>query len=145
MGYCDLNDILAVMDEQDVIRFTDDGDTGAVDTDVVAAAIASATAQVDSFISGRYGANLDAPVPGLVTMLAVEISIYRLACRRGDAPEELRVRYEDALKHLDRVADGKADIPGITVDEDAVTDDPSAAVVAPDQRYSGLGTGLAGY
>ena len=143
--YCTLEDILAVMDEQDVIRFSTDADAEEPDADNVEAALKAGTAMVDSYISDRYGAGLPAPVPDLVISLAVDISAYRLASRKGAAPAEFRTRYEDAEKFLQRIAAGDAGIPGITVDEETTTEDPEAAVVASDAVFSGSGTGMRGY
>lgn len=148
MAYCTLDDILAAMDEQDVIRFSNDSaiEAETPDSNVLASAMDGATAIIDSFISGRYGA-LTAPVPELIVSLAVDISLYKLTGRKGDAPDEYRARYEDAVKMLERISTGKADIPGVIRDDDTVTgtDDPAAAVVSQSSCFSGTGTGLAGY
>eukprot|EP00828_Plagiopyla_frontata_P012061 TRINITY_DN16792_c0_g1_i1.p4 TRINITY_DN16792_c0_g1~~TRINITY_DN16792_c0_g1_i1.p4 ORF type:complete len:146 (+),score=39.84 TRINITY_DN16792_c0_g1_i1:284-721(+) len=145
MAYCTLTDILAVMDEQDVIQFTDDDDAGMPNVVVVDAVTASAAALIDSYISGRYGTSLN-PVPALVVSLAVDLSLYQIASRRGAAPVELRTRYEDAVRLLERISLGRAEIPDVVMDDDnAGTDNPAAAVVAQAQVYSGPGSGLGGY
>lgn len=151
-AYCTLNDILNAMDEQDVIQFSNDGvidpEDPEPDTDVIDAIIASAGSVIDAYIAGRYGANLTDP-PDLVVSMAVDISLYKLTSRKGDAPDEYRRRYEYAVKLLERIADGKADIPGVVRDEDTDTesgsDDGTAAVVSQTAVYSGSGTGLVGF
>ena len=142
MGYCTSQDILSACDETDLIRATDDFDTGIPDPATLAQGIDRATALIDSYIAGRYGTNLD-PVPPLVVSLCLDISLYKLMSRRGDKAEEFRVRYDDAIKMLERIASGKADIPGIIMDEDTGTDDPAAAVVSRPGHFTE--SGMDGY
>jgi phage gp36-like protein len=111
MGYCDLDDILDMMDEAEVIRYTDDEDAGVVNTAVTDKAMAAADALIDSHLATRYGVPVS-PVPGIVRDLAVDIAIYKICSRRGQSPEEIRTKYEDAVKYLEKVAAGKIRIPG---------------------------------
>jgi len=113
MAYCDLNDILGQMDEADVIRYTDDAGTGSVNTDAVNKAIAGADAIINGHISARYNVPLS-PVPAIITTLAVDIAGYKIGSRRGSAPEDVRKKFEDAVRFLDKVSSGKAFIPGAT-------------------------------
>jgi phage gp36-like protein len=138
MGYCTSNDILSAAAEQNITLYTDDDRSGAPDAGVIADAIASASARVDSYISGRYGTNLE-PVPELVKSLTVDICIYKLSGRPGDAPATYRDNYNDAIRLLEQIAKGDADIPGITVSEDDVEAETAAAVVSRDKHYTGAG------
>ena len=142
MTYCTSEDIIAAMAEQDMTLYTDDDGLGIPDAGILDRAIASASALVDSFISARYGAGLD-PVPDLIKSMTVDISIYKIASRRGDAPEEFRVMFDDAVRLLERIASGKADIPGVAQAEDAGTADGAAAVVTRPQHFTG--NGMEGY
>jgi phage gp36-like protein len=49
-------------------------------------------------------------VPITVRELCVDIALYRLAHNPLKQTDEMRRRYEDAIKFLERVADGKASI-----------------------------------
>ena len=142
MGYCSSEDLLKAVSEASLIRYTDDAGAGEPDADVIAGAIVSASDLVDSFISGRYGAGLS-PVPGVIKSLAVDITIYKLSGRRGDAPEEYRKKYEDALALLSKIQSGKADIPGVVIEEDTGTTSAAAAVVTRPQVFTA--DGLEGY
>lgn len=131
MAYCDLNDILGQMDEADVIRHTDDADTGSVNMDPVNKAIAGADALINGHISARYNVPLS-PVPEIITSLAVDIAIYKISSRRGGAPEDVRKKFEDAIKFLDKVSAGKAFIPGAASAPTATSND--AVQITSDPR-----------
>lgn len=111
MAYCTLSDIQYAMDEADVIRYTDDDDVGIVNTQVVEKAISDAGALVDAYLAGRYAVPLD-PVPDVINWAACDIAVYKISSRRGIAPEEVRQKFDDAVKFLDRLASGKGELPG---------------------------------
>lgn len=111
MVYCTLDDIYGSIDAQDVIDYTDDEDTGAVNMIRVDQAIAGAGALIDSHMGGRYVVPLN-PVPDMILELAVDIAIYKIASRRGKAPEGRREKFDDAVKLLEKIAAGKAVVPG---------------------------------
>lgn len=111
MGYCDLDDIRDGMDEEEIIRYTDDYDTGLVNTSVTDKAIEGAGAMIDAHLATRLTVPVD-PVPDILRELAVDIAIYKICSRRSQAPEEIRVKYEDAIRFLEKVASGKTTIPG---------------------------------
>jgi len=111
MPYCTLEDILDSMDEDEVIGYTDDADTGSVNTEATDKAIAGADALIDAHIASKYGIPLS-PVPDIINSLAVDIAIYKISSRRGGAPEGIRKKYEDAVKFLEKVSSGKVHIPG---------------------------------
>lgn len=111
MAYCTLADIQYVMDEDDVIRFTDDDDSGAVSTAVVDKAIADTGSLVDAYLASRYTVPLD-PVPDVINGVACDIAVYKISSRRGIASEEVRKKFEDAVKFLEKLASGKAVLPG---------------------------------
>ncbi len=143
MPYCAIEDIQAVLDSQALIRYTDDEDTGQLGVDIVTRAIADADNLIDSYVSGLY--TVPNPAPPLLTALSVDIAVYRIVSRRGDAPEEFRKRYEDALKRLQEIASGKAVLPGAARIESAGEDSPGPAViVSPAPVFAGAGQGLKG-
>lgn len=110
MPYCTLNDIQDMMDEDEIIRFTDDDGSGVVNTDVTDKAISGADALIDSYLAARYAVPI-APVPDILLDIAVDIAIYKISSRRSQAPEEIRTKYDDAVKWLIKVAAGTVKIP----------------------------------
>ncbi|MBU1193967.1 MAG: DUF1320 domain-containing protein [Proteobacteria bacterium] len=109
MAYCTLNDIQDMMDEDEIIRFTDDTGAGTINTDVTDKAISGADALIDSYLASRYSVPVT-PVPDILLNFAVDIAIYKICSRRSQAPEEVRTKYEDAIKWLEKVASGKVKI-----------------------------------
>lgn len=111
--YCTQGDILDAMDESDVILYTDDDDTGGINTDAVAKAITGASALIDARIGAKYTVPL-APIPEIIKETACDIALYKISSRRGQAPEEYRNKYTDAVKFLKDLASGNSVIPDAT-------------------------------
>lgn len=86
-------------------RLADRDRTGELDAAVLSAAIADADQEIDAYLATRYRLPLD-PVPGRITALSCDIAFYRL--HAAAAPDDVRKRYEDALRVLRDLADGRA-------------------------------------
>jgi len=93
-----------------------DGD-GNRDSAAVTQALEDASAVIDSYLSARYALPLS-QIPRTLVTLCVDIAIYRLARSPDLLSEDIRQRYEDALKHLSHIAAGKAGL-GIAEPESA--------------------------
>ncbi len=112
MPYCIQDDLLKLIPERDLADIT--AEAGDIpDATVVAEAITAAGGEIDSYLGKRYQVPL-APVPDQVKALAVDLTLYRLYSRRSLAPEVRRQRYEDAIRFLKDVAQGRAVITGAT-------------------------------
>lgn len=99
-----------MLDEHELVELTDDEGSETIDTAVVESAISDACSLIDSYCAGRYSVPFD-PVPTVIRQLAVDLAIYNLYSRRGDAVPENRVlRQQNALKLLDRIASGRITI-----------------------------------
>jgi phage gp36-like protein len=134
MAYCTITDIEAP--EEDLIDLTDDGDTGVVNQEVVDKAIATAGELIDGYLRGRYTLPLD-PVPGLLTALAADITLYRLYARRPrlTIPESLDGRYKNALKLLSEIQKGTVTL-GAGTPEAPVTAPAVSQVQAPERIFT---------
>lgn len=123
MAYATLTDIERQMDPVDLVQLTDDGRTGEIDTDVVDRALADADEEVDGYLGGRYPVPLD-PVPGIIRKTSVDIAIWNLwSRRRAEVPEARKTRYENAIRFLGKVAEGKISLGS----EDPDGNPPSAS------------------
>lgn len=131
MAYCTLADIEAAQD--DLIELTDDSDAGTVDQTVVDKAIATASELIDGYLRGRYTLPLD-PVPGLLTALAADVTLYRLYARRPRlaVPESLSDRYKNALKILENIQKGLVTLGAGT--PEVVTPAPAVSLVKASTR-----------
>jgi phage gp36-like protein len=138
--YCTLDDLLALITETELAQLTtESGDTP--DSEVVSEAIARGEAEIDAYLGKRYSLPL-AAVPPRVKGLAVDIAIYHLFTRRNIGEGVRRQRYEDALKFLRDVADGRAEIVGLDGAEPAggaqeVVEVSSATRVFDREKMSG--------
>ena len=86
-----------------------DGD-GVPEAAAIDRALDDASAEIDAYLRVLYDTPV-APVPQLLVQLACDIALYRLAQTGDVRTEEHRARYEDALKTLARLAEGKMKLP----------------------------------
>lgn len=114
-----------------VKRLADQDNDGTIGPDDQAAmddALSSASSIIDAYLGTRYSVPISNP-PTVLRDLCVDIAWYRLAHSRLKQTQEMRLRYEDAINLLKLIAAGKAAI-GLDTDDDGVSDDQSAAMVA---------------
>ncbi len=112
MNYALLEDITTLY-SRDALHVADRDGDGVVETDAVARALTSASGEIDSYIGVRYNLPIK-DTSELLRQFCVDIAIYRLALARDVLSEEHRRRYEDTIKHLDKIARGTAslNLPG---------------------------------
>lgn len=101
----------------DLKAWTDDDASGSVDSAVVTAIISDISALIDAAAGQHYTTPLgltDATTAAVVRDVAGSLAGYRLATRRNPdmVPENLRKLYEDALKWLERLRDGRERLAG---------------------------------
>lgn len=89
--------------EAELLRLADRDGDGETDAGVISGAIAEAAATIDGYLAARYRLPLD-PVPQLLRPIAADLVLYAL--HPWGAPEEIRLRYRDAIRTLERIADG---------------------------------------
>ena len=110
--YATAEDLVAAFGLDEVIALTDRDDTGAVDEAVALDAIARASSEADSYLSVRY------PVPVLtvdpaLTDAVCQIVRFRLTGAEVNEPNPIQGRYDRAIKWLERIAKGDANLPGM--------------------------------
>lgn len=111
MPYATTADLIARFGEQSIIDLTDRADppAGVVDAAVVAAALADAHAEIDGYLAVKYQVPVTASADRL-RAVACDLTRYRL---HGDrVTDEVRTRYEDAVRWLRDIAAGRAVLPG---------------------------------
>jgi phage gp36-like protein len=101
------------------LRQTTDDYGQQIDLGRVQTALDDASAEIDTFLTGRYqlplvdlaGAAL--PEPPVLTRCACDIAIYRLqTLRAADDIKDARRRYEDVLGLLKRIKAGEVELAG---------------------------------
>jgi len=116
--------VLRRIDESELLQLTDDNDTGVEDSDRVNEALADAEAEVDGYVQKRYTLPL-ASVPPLLIRIAPDIFKWHLYGRRGVKDEAVDLRYEKAVKLLEKIASGSVSL-GI---ENPPPQNPAAQIV----------------
>ncbi len=75
------------------------------------AAVADASAEIRAVLASRYNAALLAAVDGdalaFLNLCAIDIAMYRVALSFGRSTEQIRDRYDVAVKRLEQIALGK--------------------------------------
>lgn len=104
--YATREDMVRAFGAKECISLTDREYTGTVDDDVLNGALTQASAEIDSYLCGRY------PVPWtdeprVLVGRCCDITRYLLCGAGTQMTEEIRLRYEDAIRYLERVADGR--------------------------------------
>ena len=122
MPYAAAQDIVDLYGPSALYVADRDGD-GAPDAAAVDRALTSASDEIDSYVGVRHALPLPV-VPGILRQHCVDIAVYRLALSADVLTEEHRRRYEDAVAHLRRIAEGKAALvlptdPDVPADPDA--------------------------
>lgn len=112
MPYATQSDIVELYGINALVVADRDGD-GEPDSDAVARALALSSGEMDTYIGRRY--SLPLPLLTLssaahLTQLCVDIAVYRLALSQDVATTEHRVRYDDAISVLTKVADGRVSL-----------------------------------
>lgn len=112
MAYAASADIMAAYGEDTLLMVADRAGNGEIDIAAVAQALGAASALIDVHVGAVYVTPLTV-IPDLVRDLCVDIAVYKLAGEGRGLNEEKRTRYEDALRLLQRLADGKVtlDLP----------------------------------
>lgn len=133
MPYIDKAYMITRFGEADIIELTDRVEpiTEAIVDDVLDAALISASGIADAYISARYKTPLSS-VPEMIKDCVGAIAYYKLC--RDRYTDEVRQEYDDALKFLKDVANGKAQLVAEGSEPDAPIAD--AQVIAPDRIFS---------
>lgn len=140
MPYATQADIVELYGINALVVADRDGD-GVPDADSVARALNLASGEMDTYIGRRYALPLPLltePSAAHLTQLCVDIAVYRLALSQDVAISEHRVRYEDALAVLTKIADGRAALvfppPDPGAGEEPEVSGPAPIVVGGPER-----------
>src|SRR5579884_193909 len=111
MAYATQSDLVPLrMSQKDLIELTDDGNSGQVNTQIVAAALEEASGRVDSYCRGRYVTPLQQS--DTVKSLTLDIAVYLLFSRRRETriSDTVQQRFEQAMAFLKDIATAKASL-----------------------------------
>ncbi|MBG6246705.1 hypothetical protein CS369_21905 [Candidatus Symbiopectobacterium sp. 'North America'] len=123
--YVTRDDMVQAFGELECIKLTDRKYTGDMDDEVLSGALARASAEIDSYLVGRYPVPWP-DTPGVLVGRCCDMARYFLCGAGTQVTEQIRERYEDAVRYLERVADGRHEL-GRTSDGQVVQQTSSGA------------------
>ena len=133
MLYATLDNLTVLCGERELIQLTDRADppSGQVDDTLCLDALASASAEIDSHVGRAYQLPL-AEIPPFLKDICLTLARFRLYRDPTDAVRDAR---KDAVKQLERIGDGLAQIPGASGKAPAGRDD-GVQFSAPGRRFT---------
>ncbi|WP_396331018.1 gp436 family protein [Burkholderia anthina] len=99
--------------QREVIALSDREQTGEADSTVLADALDEATAEIDTYLGGRYALPID-PQPKMLAGVCCDIARYRLCGGETVMTEEIDKRYKAAIAFLKLVASGDVTLGSTT-------------------------------
>lgn len=132
MTYATQQNMIDRYGEQELIELTDRAQLGVIDATALAGALVDADAEINAYLVSRYSLPL-ASVPPVLTRFASDIARYMLYDTR--APEQVKDRYDAAIKFFKLIADGKASL-GLDPVSLPVADVGGVQVSAPDRVFN---------
>ena len=135
MSYATQSDMTERFGAVELAQLSDRVNGTVIDVAVVARALADADAEIDAYLARRYQLPLASTPPVLVRM-ACDIARYRLYDEA--VTEAVRVRYNDAVALLKRMASGEVELPAATVLPAPATGSANAVLVRTGARQFGL-------
>lgn len=107
--YATIDDINELYGVDLLKRIADHNKDGTPDPEVVEMGLQAADDECNAYIGAYYPVPLD-PIPGIVKRCAIDIAVYTIAHGRIQRTDEMRLRYEDAIKRLKMIAEGKISV-----------------------------------
>ncbi|WP_316207399.1 DUF1320 domain-containing protein [Bradyrhizobium sp. SZCCHNR3118] len=134
MGYATKDDIDELYGTDLLVKIADYNRDGQPDPEVIDKALLAADEICNAYLSAEYTVPV-VPTPGVVRTCAIDIAVYKIALPRGGRTDEMRLRYEDALKLLEKISTGKVGLglPPVTVDNG----DGTTTTTDPNVKRSG--------
>lgn len=124
--YCTKADMLGRFHEYDLIQLTDETHSNVIDDAVLEKAINDASAEIDSYLTGRYVTPLTNPTPDIIHK-ACDLTWFYLHLNRSENLErdnQIQRRYDAIIRFFEQVAKGVINL----------------SVVTPDVKQQGSGT-----
>lgn len=108
MAYTTITNLKNYLPEEEIIKLTDDHQTGDIDMEKVNFAITQAGDIIDMYCQGRYPTPL-IPVTPIVSDMCTKLAVYFLYKRSLalTLPEVIKIDYKEAMAHLQMVQRGE--------------------------------------
>jgi phage gp36-like protein len=130
--YATQQDMIDRYGDDDLIIAADHDGDGVADAAVVTQGLSDATDLINSYVGKRETLPL-ATVPAVLKRLCVDIALY-LMSKPPAITEEKRKRYDDAVKLLQAISDGKVSL-GISASGEPAVTTGGASFTAKDRLF----------
>lgn len=108
MNYCTQQDLITRYGQDELIQLSDkQQNLGVIDESVVAAAIADADSLIDGYVGSRFPNQVN-PYPRSLVRISCEIARYYLY--ENIVPDDVKDRYNEAVKSLKAISKGEISI-----------------------------------
>jgi phage gp36-like protein len=116
MSYAQVSDMQARFPNRDLVQLSNEDPTvTVVNAAFIQTALTDASAEIDTYLEGRFALPLTDP-PAALVRLCCDVALYRMqALRPLHDVAEARKRYDDVIATLTRVAAGELTL-GLTAD-----------------------------
>jgi len=104
--YAQVDDMIRLFGQREILALADPENTGTVDAHIIEDALSAASAEIDSYLAGRYPQSFD-PAPRHLIRVACDIARYHLTGNDRLETEPIRERYKSAVRFLELAAAGK--------------------------------------
>lgn len=104
--YATQDDMVKTFGERECVSLTDENMTGNINAGVMDNALQRASAEIDGYLVGRYALPF-ADGARILTGRCCDIARYHLATTYKITKQEIQARYDDAIRFLEKVAEGK--------------------------------------
>ncbi|MFX2607063.1 gp436 family protein [Enterobacter mori] len=109
MAYATPDQFIKTFSEKETVSLTDEKRTGQVDTEKLTFALERASHIIDGYLVGRYKTPWP-DSPGILVGYCCDIARYQLASDYRRLTDEMKLRYDDAIRFLQKVAEGKINL-----------------------------------
>lgn len=109
MPYATPEQFIKTFSEREAISLTDEELTGEVDREKLELALVRASNVIDGYLVGRYKTPWS-DSPGILVGYCCDIARYQLTSDYRQLSEEIKLRYDDAIKFLTKVSEGKINL-----------------------------------
>jgi len=134
MAYSTIDNIRERLFESELIRLTDEENSGAVDTGKVDNAIETADVEIDAYLAKQYTLPLATVLP-IVTKLSVDLAIRNLyLLNPAGVPDNVDKQADNAVRMLEKIASGQLTLGA--GDPAGASSDNSINISGPDRIFS---------
>ncbi len=129
MTYATKADLVSAFGANEVLQLSDRDVTGVDDDALIGRALDDAAAEINGYLQTRYALPLS-NVPRLLTVLACDITRFRLCGSGAQETEAIRLRYRDAVRTLESISKGTVSL-GVDINNVAAAPTGTVRVSAP--------------